>query len=162
MPSKDLQMFYKQALNFLEKGEYDKSIELLDMALNVDKKYKAAWNCKGVAYLEKKEYPKALESFEEVIQMDAGDNLAWYNKGYVLLTMGEFAEAKKVFNFFLARYENKNDDFYKYALYLLAKSYHGLKDYDNALISVDEAINKDNNFKEAIELKKIIQEDMNK
>jgi len=101
-----------------------------------------------------------LKSFEKVIKLDAGDNLAWYNKGYVLLLMEEYEEARKVFDFFLARYENKNDDFFKFALYLRAKSLYGLKNYENALISVDEAILKDKNFKDAVELRESIKKEL--
>jgi lipoprotein NlpI len=156
MANKDVELYYKKALEFLEKKEYDKSLKILEMVLNIDKKYIPAWNCKGVAYLEKKNYPEALASFEEVIQLNAGDNMAWYNKGYVLLLMGEYEESTKVFDFFLARYENKNDDFYKYGLYLRAKSYYGVKDYENALFSLDESIKMDKNFKDAVDLKNTI------
>lgn len=159
MPGKDVELYYKKAFDLLQRKEYDKSLQLLDMVLNIDKKYKPAWSCKGVAYMEKKEYSQALKSFEEVIKLDAGDNLAWYNKGYVLLLMGEFEEAMKVFGFFLARYENKNDDFYKYALYLQGKSNYQLKNYESALISVNEAIKMDKNFKDALELRESIKKD---
>jgi tetratricopeptide (TPR) repeat protein len=156
MANKDVELYYKKALEFLEKKEYDKSLKILEMVLNIDKKYLPAWNCKGVVYLEKKDYPGALASFEEVIQLNAGDNMAWYNKGYVLLLMGEYEQSKKVFDYFLARYENKNDDFYKYGLYLRAKSCYGLKDYENALFSLDECIKMDKNFQDAQDLKNTI------
>lgn len=160
MANKDVEMYYKKALEFLEKKEYDKSLKILDMVLNIDKKYIPAWNCKGVAYLEKKDYPEALTSFEQVIELNPGDNMAWYNKGYVLLLLEEYEGSIKVFDFFLARYENKNDDFYKYGLFLRAKGYYGLKDYKNALFSLDEAIKMDNTFKEAFDLKSTVKKEM--
>ena len=162
MASKDVSLFYKRAVMLFEKGEYEKSLQVLQTILNIDKKYLPAWNCKAVAHLELHDYPMALESFENIIQYDPGDNLAWYNKGYVLVLMDEYEEAKKVFDFFLARYENKSDDFYKFGLYLRSKSYYGLKDYENALISVDYALEMDENFKEAIELKESIEKEINK
>ncbi len=160
--AKDVDLYYKKALEFLQKKDYDKSLKTLEMVLNIDKKYIPAWNCQGIAHLEKKEYPEALKSFEEVIELNPGDNMAWYNKGYVLLLMEEYETSEKVFNFFLARYENKNDEFYKYALFLHAKSYYGLKDYEKALISVEVAIDMDKNFKEALDLKNIIKSEMDK
>lgn len=161
MSNKDVKMFYKQSMAFFNKGEYEKSLELLDMVLNIDKKFIPAWNSKGIAYLETGEYPQALNSFEQVIQLDAGDNLAWYNKGYVLMLMEEFTEAVKVFDFFLARYPKK-DDFYKFALYMQAKSYYGLKKYENALESVQKAIEMDVKFKEAIKLRNLVKASMDK
>ena len=160
MPSKDVALYYKKSVKLFEKREFDKSLKVLDMVLNIDKKYIPAWNCKAVAHMEKKEYPEALNAFEHVIQLNAADNLAWYNKGYALLLMEEYEESKKVFDFFLARYENKTDDFYKFALYLRSKSYYGLKDYEKALISLDEVIEIDKHFKEALELRNTIKEEM--
>lgn len=160
--AKDVDLYYKRALEFLQKKDYDKSLKILEMILNIDKGYIPAWNCKGVAYLEKKDYPEALKSFEEVIELNPGDNMAWYNKGYVLLLMEEYEQSKKVFDFFLARYENKTDEFFKYALYLLAKNNYELKNYDKALLSVDQAIDVDENFKEALDLKKTIKSKMEK
>jgi lipoprotein NlpI len=157
MANKDVELYYKKALEFLQKKEYDKSLKILEMVLNIDKNYSPAWNCQGVAYMEKEDYSSALTSFEEVIELNPGDNMAWYNKGYVLMLMGEYEESAKVFDFFLARYENKNDDFYKYAVYLRAKNYYELKDYENALMSADEAIEIDSDFKEALELKNSIE-----
>lgn len=162
MSNKDVKMFCKQAMTFLEKGEFEKSLKLLDMVINIDNKFIPAWNCKGVAHLEMEEYSQALNSFEQVIELNAGDNLAWYNKGYVLLLMEEYTESKKVFDFFLARYPKKDDDFYRYALYLRAKSYYGLKEYENALESVEKAIERDKNFREALELRNSIKSDMDK
>ena len=160
--AKDVDLYYKKALEFLQKKDYEKSLKILEMVINIDKKYIPAWNCKGVVYLEEKNYPEALKSFEEVIELSPGDNMAWYNKGYVLLLMGEYEQAEKVFDFFLARYENKSDEFYKYALYLRAKSYYELKDHDNALLSVDEAIEIDKNFKEVLDLKNTLLKEINK
>jgi lipoprotein NlpI len=156
MASKDVSLFYKKAVILFEKGEYEKSLQVLQTILNIDKKFLPAWNCKAVAHLELHDYPMALESFENIIQRDPGDNLAWYNKGYVLQLMEEYAESKKVFDFFLARYDKKNDAFYKFALYLQAKNCLNLKEYEDALISVDNALDLDENFKEALELKKTI------
>ena len=42
------------------------------------------------------------------------------------------------------------------------KSYYGLKEYDNALESVEEAIERDKNFREALELRNSIKNDMDK
>ncbi len=159
MANKDVELYYKKAFELLQKKEYDKSLQVLDMVLKINKKYKPAWSCKGVAHMEKEEYLQALNSFEEVIQLDPGDNLSWYNKGYVLFIMEEFEEAQKVLDFFLARYENKVDDFYKYALYLHAKSCYEIKDYDSAIISLDEALEMDENFKEAVELREAIKKE---
>ncbi len=153
MTSKDVKMFYNQAMEVFQKGQFEKATDMLDTILRIDKKFIPAWNSKGIALLEIKEYPMALNCFEQVIRLDAGDNLAWYNKAYVLLLMEEYAESVQTFEFFRARYENKQDDFYKYALYLQAQGYLELQEYDNSLELVNEALKLDNKFTEARELK---------
>lgn len=157
MAGKDVELYYKKAYEMLQKGEFDKSLQLLEMVINIDDEYRPAWSCKGAVHLEREEYPQALAAFERIIELNIADDLAWYNKGYVLVLMGEYDQARKVFDFFMARYENKTDDFYKYALYLLAKSHYGLKNCDNAIIFLDEAIEMDENFKEAVDLKNTIE-----
>jgi len=132
MATKEAEMFYKQAMSFLDQGKIGKSLEFFENALNVDKDYVSAWNDKGVALMELGKYPEALECFEQVIRLEPGDNMAWYNRGYVLMILEEYQEAVNTFDLFLARY-SKKDDFYKYALYMKAKGLYSLKKYDESL-----------------------------
>lgn len=157
MAIKEAEMFYKQAMAFLNQGKIGKSIEFFDNALNIDKDYVSAWNDKGVALMELDNYQEALKCFEQVIRLEPGDNMAWYNRGYVLLILKEYQEAVNTFDLFLARYPHK-DDFYKYALYMKAKGLYFLKEYDTALEAIKKALKKDNTFKDARELMKLIGE----
>lgn len=157
MATKEAEMFYKQAMSFLNQGKISKSIEFFDNAINIDKDYVSAWNDKGVALMELEKYQEALQCFEEVIQLEPGDNMAWYNRGYVLLILDEFNESVNTFDLFLSRYSNK-DDFYKYGLYLKAKGLYGLEKYDEAMQAIEESLKIDKKFKEARELMKIIGE----
>jgi lipoprotein NlpI len=159
MATKEAEMFYKQAMSFLDQGKIDKSIEFFNNALNIDKDYVSAWNDKGVALMELGKYPEALKCFEEVIRIEPGDNMAWYNRGYVLLILEEFSESVNTFDLFLGRY-TKKDDFYKYGLYLKASGLYNLEKYDEALEAIKESLKKDKNFKEARELMKLIGEEM--
>ena len=151
MTSKEAEMYYKQAMSFLEQRETKKALEFFDKSLEMDDQYLSAWNDKGVALLELKEYLQALDCFERVIILDPSSYMPLYNKGYVLLLLEEHAKSVKTFEIFLARYPHK-DDFYKFALYLKAKGHYGLKDYEKAHKLLVEAINKDKTFKEAREL----------
>jgi tetratricopeptide (TPR) repeat protein len=148
-------MYYDQALSFLGQGQVQKSIEFLDKALDIDDKYFPAWNNKGVALLELGEYNKALKCFEEVIRLNSLDNMAWYNKGYVLLILEKYSEAVETFDVFLTRYSQK-DHFYKYALYLQAKGFYFLKEYQNAMDLLHKAIEMDSDFEEAQELLSLV------
>lgn len=150
MSSKEVEMYYKQAMSFLEQDETMKALEFFDKSLEMNKQYLPAWNDKGVALLELGEYRQALGCFERVTILDPASNMPLYNKGYVLLLLEDYSESVKTFDRFLARYPHK-DDFYKFALYLKAKGHYGLKDYEKAHELLLEAVNKDKTFREARE-----------
>jgi tetratricopeptide (TPR) repeat protein len=150
MSSKEVEMYYKQAMSFLEQDETMKALEFFDKSLEMDNQYLPAWNDKGVALLELGEYRQALGCFERVTILDPASNMPLYNKGYVLLLLEDYSESVKTFDRFLARYPHK-DDFYKFALYLKAKGHYGLKDYEKAHELLVEAVNKDKTFREARE-----------
>jgi tetratricopeptide (TPR) repeat protein len=160
MTSKDVEIFYNQAMKLLKKGEFKKSLELLDRALYIDSKFIPAWNNKGVVHIELEEYSQALDCFDQLTFLDMTDNLTWYNKGYVLLLLERYQESVKTFDFFLAKYDKK-DDYYKYALYLQAKGNYKLKEYDKSLKLLKDALNSDKSFSEAKELQSLVLKDMN-
>lgn len=155
MAIKEAEMFYKQAMSFLEQGKVNKSIEFFDSALKIDKDYVSAWNDKGVAFMELGKYQDALNCFEQVVRLEPGDNMAWYNRGYVLLILEEHQEAVNTFDLFLSRY-SKKDDFYKYALYLQAQGLYNLKKYDESSKLIKKALKMDKKFKEARDLMEMI------
>ena len=156
MATKEAEMFYKQAMSFLEQGKVEKSIEFFNSAIEIDKDYVSAWNDKGVALMELGNYPEALKCFEEVIRLEPGDNMAWYNRGYVLLILEEYQEAVNTFDLFLGRYSKKKDDFYKYALFLRAQGLYHLKQYDEASKLIKEALKIDKKFIEAQDLLELV------
>ncbi|NYB52593.1 MAG: tetratricopeptide repeat protein [Methanobacteriaceae archaeon] len=159
MATKEAEMFYKQAMSFLNQGKVNKSIEFFNNALNIDKNYTSAWNDKGVALMELEKYSEALKCFEQVIRLEPGDNMAWYNRGYVLLLLEEFQESVNTFELFLGRYPKK-DDFYKYGLYLKAKGLYKLGKYDESLKVIQESLKIDKNFQKAMALMKIVKENI--
>ncbi len=151
MTNKEAEMFYKQGMSFLGQGETRKALEFFDKALKFDDKYFPAWNNKGVALLELKDYHQAADSFQNVININAADKMALYNKGYALLMMEEYQQSVEILDYFLANCSRKND-FFKFGLYLQAKGFYGLKEYDKAISLLNDAIKVDKNFKEAQEL----------
>ncbi|MGZ7136316.1 MAG: tetratricopeptide repeat protein, partial [Methanobacterium sp.] len=60
-------------------------------------------------------------------------------------------QSVELFEFFLT-YTSKKNDFYKFALYLQAKAFYNMKEYDKAIKLLNEALEMDKNFKEALEL----------
>jgi len=161
MTSKEVEMFYKQALSFLEQGEAKKAIEFFDKSLDINNQYFPSWNDKGVTLLELGKYNQALKCFEQVIILDPASNMPLYNKGYALLLLGKYDESVETFEVFLDRYPHK-DDFYKFALYLKAKGHYSLKDYEKAHELLLEVFNQDKTFKKARDLLILVLNDMKK
>lgn len=151
MANKEAEMFHKQGMSSLAQGETRKAVEFFDKALKHDNKYFPAWNNKGVALLELKDFKQAAECFEMVIKLNPADKLALYNRSYALLMLGEYQQAVELLDFFLANISRKNE-FFKYGLYLQAKGFYELKEYDKARSLLNDSLKKDKNFKEAQEL----------
>ncbi len=157
MGKKEAEMFHKQAMSFLGRGEVQKAIEFFDKALNFDEDYFPAWNNKGIAHLELKEYPQALNCFDQVIRINGLDRMVWYNKGYTLLMLEKYQESVTAFDSFLYGYSKNDDAFYKYALYMQANGLYNLKNYDKAVEILKGLLVTDENFVEAQELLKEIE-----
>lgn len=151
MTNKEAEMFHKQAMAFLSQNETKKALEFFDKTIEHDDKYFPAWNNKGVLHLELKDYPKAAECFEMVTKLNPADKLALYNRSYALIMMGEYQQAVELLDFFLGNISRKND-FFKYGLYLQAKGFYELKEYDKARSLLNDSLKKDKNFKDAQEL----------
>jgi tetratricopeptide (TPR) repeat protein len=161
MTNKEAEMFYKQGISFLGQGETRKALEFFDKALKFDDKYFPAWNNKGVALLELKDYHQAADSFQNVININAADKMALYNKGYALLMMEEYQQSVEILDYFLANCSRKND-FFKFGLYLQAKGFYGLKEYDKARSLLKDYLKHDKKFTEAQELLNQVINDMKK
>lgn len=151
MANKETEMFHKQAMSFLAQGETKKAVEFFDKALKYDNNYFPAWNNKGVALLELKDYKQAAECFENVIRLNPADKMALYNRSYALIMLGEYQQAVELLDFFLANVSRKSD-FFKYGLYLQAKGFYELKEYDKARSLLNDSLKKDKKFREAQEL----------
>jgi len=162
MAKKEVEMFHRQAMSFLGRGETRKALEFFDRALKFDDDYFPAWNNKGIVHLELKEYRQALDCFNHVIRINSLDRMVWYNKGCTLLFLEEYDESVKAFGNFLSTYSKKDDGFYKFALYMQAKGFYGLKEYEKSIGLLQNALKIDENFVEAQELLNLVLKEIEK
>lgn len=151
MVNKETEMFHRQAMVYLREGETRKALEFFDKAIKFDDQYSPAWNNKGIVFLELKDYKQAAECFKQAVRLNPADRMAIYNRAYALLFLEDYERSIKLLDFFVANISKKSD-FYKFGLYLQAKGFYGLNEYDKAHQLLDEALKKDKNFKEAQEL----------
>lgn len=161
MELEEAEMFYKQAMSFLEQGNLKKSLEFFNKTLDADNSYIPAWNNKGVVLMDMERFSSALECFEKVIQLEDINLMAWYNKGYVLQILGEYEKSAAALETFLTHYQQK-DEFYKYALYLQAHAYYHLTKNNQAFNIINKALDMDKTFPEALELKEKLKKRMKK
>ena len=161
MVNKEAEMFHKQGMAFLKEGENEKALEFFDKATKFDETFFPAWNNKGVLLLELEDYKGAEQCFQQAVLLNPADKMALYNRGYVLLILEDYETSIEIFAFLLENISKKSD-FYKYALYLQAKGFYGIKEYDKAQKLLDDALNMDKNFTEAQDLLNQVLEVMNK
>ncbi len=69
------------------------SIKLFDKVLEINPKYAAAWNNKGIALASLKRYEEAIECYDKVLEIDPKDAAAWYVKGIALASLKRYEEA---------------------------------------------------------------------
>ncbi len=151
MVNKEAEMFQKQGMASLSQGDTKKALEFFDKALKHDDKYFPALNNKGVLLLELKDYENAEKCFEKVIQLNPADKMALYNRAYALLMLGDYQQSVELLDFFLGNVSRKSD-FFKFGMYLQAKGFYELKEYDKSRSLLNDCLKKDKNFKEAQEL----------
>jgi len=77
-----------RALNEFE--EYEKAIEILNMALKRNPKYPYALNNLGLSYFYQKDYETAKEYYIKATEADPNDNLAFSNLSEVYDIFGDF------------------------------------------------------------------------
>lgn len=161
---------YKKALEFypnsiyyilelidllIDDKNYDEAMELIN---NFSSKYQncpAIYNSLARIYYRLKDYKKALASIEEYLKLDNNNAESHYFKGLILNDLEDYKEAKNSIysairlNPLIAKY-----------YYQMARSYIGLKEYENALLYSKEAIeinqNEINYKKQAYEISLLI------
>ena len=70
------------AIDFAEKGNYDRAIALFSKALEINPRYAAAYNNRGVAYAKGKgQYDKAISDYNKAIEINPGLAEAYDNRG---------------------------------------------------------------------------------
>lgn len=154
--------FYKKAIEMYKKGLelYPDSIyytlEIIDLLID-DKNYiealdlidqfsKKYQNCANIynslarIFYRLKHYEKALVSIEEYLKLDKNNAESYYFKGLILNDLEKFKEAKDSI-YTAIKIKPSEAKYYSQ----MARSYVGIKEYENALLYSKEAIELDQN-----------------
>ena len=149
---------HETAMKLMGEQKFKEAIKYFDLAISKNENHASSWNNKGIAYLSMGQFEKALDCFEKVITITPNDNMAKYNKGFVLYSLERYEEAIKVLAEFSIN-QPKKDDFYKFGLYMEAKCYIALENYQAAVNTLKLLIKTDKNFKDT---KKLLNEVLEK
>ena len=93
--AKDL--FNEAVSNFVDE-QFDKSIELLTRALELDPAYKLAVVTRGTAFLKQGKLQQALADFDRAIELDPQHAGAYHKRGLVLEKLGKSEDAIREFD----------------------------------------------------------------
>lgn len=77
---------------------YDKSIERLSEALEIDPKFALAFKSRGAAYLRSDQPEAAIADFDTVIQLDPENARAYHLRGLAYEKIGEYEKAMENFD----------------------------------------------------------------
>ncbi len=75
--------------------DYDKAIEYLDKAIELDKKNKTYYSNRGNAKLIKQRYEEALKDFEEMVKLDNRNFRAYFHIGECYQDLKEYKKAQE-------------------------------------------------------------------
>jgi tetratricopeptide (TPR) repeat protein len=90
--------YYNKGYSLYYAGDYNRAIEKLDKALELDPKYLDAYILKGIALYDQNYYYKAIDCYNKAIEIDPNNANAWWNKGRALYRLDRKVEANECFN----------------------------------------------------------------
>ena len=101
---------YNRADNYRVRGQHQQAIDLLNEAIQRDKKFVEAYYRLGLVYMTTKRYPLAVQHFETAASLTADEKkhrVIWFDLGEAYLNTGQYDKAIVTLQNFL-RLENQN------------------------------------------------------
>ncbi|MBI5418354.1 redoxin domain-containing protein [Candidatus Poribacteria bacterium] len=135
-PDLDAGRNYKLAIAVLQRGNTDKAVDYLNIAVGKDPKYAAPHALLGKIYVQMKKNEKAIESFQKAIELDSEDTDSLIDYGFLCMEMGMKDDALLQFRHILELSPQKAAEAY----YGMGTIYLKNEAYDSALLKVKEAI----------------------
>lgn len=137
----NIEDFVKEGIQYHDKGDYDRAIEVYKKALEVNPKSTLVNYEIALSYLSKKEYKQAIKYSNIVLKQNADYMLqAYMAKGSALDLLGKTEESIKLFEKAIKKTKGH------YLLYYnLALNHYKLNDLNNAEVNVIKAIEENSN-----------------
>jgi outer membrane protein assembly factor BamD (BamD/ComL family) len=87
---------YKEAQQFLSRGDHARAAERLRKAVDISPQFATAWNQLGTIAYQTRQYPQAEEYFRESLKQDPEAYAPLVNLGGALLALNRFEESLEV------------------------------------------------------------------
>ena len=93
MVPQSAQKLYRKAQAAFKEQKYEKSLKLVDEALQIDPQFAAALSLRGFVHLVQQKLPEAQQDFERAVQVDPNYSNAYVGLGTVYNHQGRFDDA---------------------------------------------------------------------
>jgi tetratricopeptide (TPR) repeat protein len=131
---KKISQLVEQCNNYMNKGMFDKAIELSTEIIRMDPTSAIAYAYRGSAYNENGDFDKALADFNKAIQLAPNVAVPYGSRGFVYFKKGDYDKALADFN--KAVQLDPNNHNYNMRGYVYLKK----GDYNNALANFNKAV----------------------
>ena len=153
----NFEAYYNKGLLHYKIGDFEKALEVLYKAGELNWKHKDVWYYSGKVLEKLERYDKALEAFNSDLHIDDKDIKSWISKGNVLLKLERYDDAINAIDEII-KIDSTNIDAFGQKGKILEK----LKRYDEAVNCYDKVLTIDINNEEAIKNKNILEENLKK
>lgn len=95
---------YTEADNYRVRRQYSQAVQLLNAAIEKDKKFVEAYHRLGLVYFNMRSFARATEQFEKGLELAEDlrkQKMFWFDLGETYLLQGEYEKAIKVLDAFL-------------------------------------------------------------
>ena len=113
-------------------GAYDKSLETIQKAIELDPKFAEAYYNLGLTYQKMGDFKKAIEMEKKSLEVDPTLNAAYYSLGGIYFENGQYDEAEEAFRKFTKIYP-----YFPEVHNLLAIVYAAQKKFDKAVVELE-------------------------
>ncbi|MBI5207051.1 MAG: redoxin domain-containing protein [Candidatus Firestonebacteria bacterium] len=135
-PDLDAGRNYKLAIAVLQRGNIDKAIEYLSVAVQKDPKYPLPYALLGKLYTQTQKTDKAMQNYQKALELDPLDTDTLINYGFLCMDMGMKDDALLQFKNIIELAPQKSAEAY----YGMGTIYLKNEVFDSAIVKVQEAI----------------------
>jgi len=114
------EVYHERGTHYSDLGHYDKSVEDLTSAINLNSRYITAYIARANAYAKLEQYPQAFQDFATAQQLSPKNTSIYALRGSLNFLLGHFNDAVADYRYYLSL---KPDDMYRMLWLYLSEKY---------------------------------------